>query len=404
MNIAVAAGLLTGFHAAGCASGTDPARERERFARNGTGDIVIGAPFPWSSRPDLLYGQGLQLALEQANAEGGVNGRKLRLRKVDDGGSTERARLVAQEFANDPSVVAVIGHHQSRVTTAAAPIYDLAGLVLLSATSTIRALPAQDYQHIFQTSITGLDVGRSMAEFALNRGCRLLAVYYSRDDWGRDLANAFEEFAASNGGQVVVRESTDPNQPTNPLGVTRVVTNWQERLLDAVFLATPHKQAVPIAIEMRKSGFRGPFFGSNALAASRFISEGGSAVEGTVFATSFSPDIPSPEVQRFTRAFEQRFGMKPSLTAARGYDAVRVLVHAMRESGSVLPSNVSAALRGVRDWQGVTGVFTFSDAGTLTDPTVTPAIIHDGQSHALVDRATAPACHPAGADTAVEDR
>jgi ABC-type branched-subunit amino acid transport system substrate-binding protein len=97
-------------------------------------------------------------------------------------------------------------------------------------------------------------------------------------------------------------------------------------------------------------------------------------------------------VHSFTQGFQQRFGEQPDETAALGYDAVRVLVHAMRASGSVVPGKVAESLRGVRDWPGVTGVFTFSDAGTRIDPTVNTAIIHGGRSHALVDVATAPAC------------
>ena len=390
--VMVATVLFTNFYAAGCSNDAEPTRQRERFARNSTGDIVIGAPWPWSARKELLYGQGLQLAVEQANAEGGVHGRKLQIRQVDDGGATDRARLVAQELADDPSVVAVIGHHQSRVTAAAAPIYDLAGLVLLSATSAIPALPEQGYQYVFQTIFTGHDVGRSMAKFALDRSCTRMAIYYSRDDHGRDLANAFEEFIVQNGGQIVARESTDPAEPAGPLGAARVVTSWQEQLIDAVFLATPYKQAALLAEALRKNGFQGPLVGSDALAARGFSETGGKAVEGTVFATSFSPDLPSPEVQRFRQSFEQRFAKEPSLTAALGYDAGRILVHALRQSASLLPSATADALRAVRDWAGVTGVFNFSNTGTLVDPTVNTAIVRAGQSHALVDVAAAPAC------------
>ena len=388
----VATTLIAGLGVSGCASGSDPSRDRERFANKGTGSVIIGAAWPWSARPDLLYGQGLQLAVEQVNAEGGINGRKLVLRQVDDGGMTDRARLVAQELADDPKVVAVIGHHQSHVTAAAAPIYELAGLVLISATSTIPAMPSQHYRYVFQTPFTGVDVGRSMANFALGRGCRRLAVYYSRDDHGRDLANAFEEYATAQGGQLVARESADPTVPSTALGVTRVVTNWREQVIDAVFLATPHKPAVALAIELRKSGFRGPLLGSDALGAPGFISSGSQHVEGTVFATSFSEDTPSKDVHNFTQAFQQRFGKQPDETAALGYDAVRVLVHAMRASASVAPSKVADALRGVRGWAGVTGVFTFSPAGTRTDATVNTAIIRGGRSQALVDPESAPTC------------
>lgn len=390
--IIIATGLFATVWPLGCANRGEPAHERERFAIKGKADLVIGAPWPWSARRDLLYGQGLQLALEQANAEGGIAGRKLKLEQVDDGGAVDRARLVAQQLVDDPTVVAVIGHHQSHVTAAAAPIYELGGVLLISATSTIPNLASQNYRLVFQTPFTGVDVGHSMAELALQRGCRRLAIYYSREDHGRALANAFEEYTAANGGRLIARESTDAADPAATAGVARVAAAWRSLPIDAVFLATPHKPALALALELRNQGFDGALFGSDALAAPAFVQTGRQSVEGTVFATAFSGDGPSREVQAFTRAFEQRFGKQPDVTAALGYDAVRVLVHAMRGTAAPTPANVAESLRGTREWPGVTGDFSFSNAGVRSDATVNAAVIRAGQARALDNDTALPTC------------
>src|SRR4051812_16143046 len=162
----VAAVLALAGAAQACGGGADPAAERLRRAESGKGDIVIGAAWPWAARSTLLFRQGLDLAAEEVNAKGGVLGRRLRIvaaggpaagggggpgevtarggvlgRRIrivaaDDHESVDEGRLVAQRFADDPDVVAVVGHLQSYVTIPAAPIYDLAGVVLLAPAAT----------------------------------------------------------------------------------------------------------------------------------------------------------------------------------------------------------------------------------------------------------------------------
>src|SRR5205809_1696457 len=105
---------------AGCGAWRTPAEERHARAALGRGDIVVAAVWPWELRKELRYGQGLDLAAEEVNAAGGVNGRHVRLVRFDDHGTVDEGRLVAQRVASDPDIVAVIGHLQSYVTVPAA--------------------------------------------------------------------------------------------------------------------------------------------------------------------------------------------------------------------------------------------------------------------------------------------
>ncbi|HEX6042398.1 ABC transporter substrate-binding protein, partial [Longimicrobium sp.] len=90
-----------------CGGGDDPASQRARRA-SGTGAIVIGAAWPWEMRgADILYGKGMDLAVEEVNQAGGVLGRPLKLLRLDDQASVDQGRLVAQELGRNPDVVAV---------------------------------------------------------------------------------------------------------------------------------------------------------------------------------------------------------------------------------------------------------------------------------------------------------
>ena len=114
----------------------DPATLRAERAAQAEGDLVIGVAWPWEARTVGLYAEGLDMAVEEVNADGGVLGRPIRLVRGDDGESVDGGRLVAQRFADDPDVVAVIGHLNSHVTIPAADIYERGGLLMLTPAST----------------------------------------------------------------------------------------------------------------------------------------------------------------------------------------------------------------------------------------------------------------------------
>src|SRR5690606_39739667 len=109
-------------------------------------EIVIGAPWPWEARSALGYSKGLDMAVAEINGAGGVLGRPLRIKRVDDRESVAEGRLAAQQLAEDREVVAVIGHLQSYVSVPAAAIYDMAGLVMIAPTSTDPRLTSQGYR------------------------------------------------------------------------------------------------------------------------------------------------------------------------------------------------------------------------------------------------------------------
>lgn len=374
--------------AAGCGGADDPIAQRLERAR-GTGEIVIGAPWSWEEMKDQAhYDKGMDLAVEELNAAGGVLGRRIKLLRMDDQGSVDHGRIVAQELGRNPDVVAVIGHLHSYVTVAAAPIYDLSGLLLVSATSTTPALTRQGYGRVFRTTFNDSDVGRQMAQYAYDQGHRRIVIYYSRDEYGRELANSFEEQLVQRGGEIANRESYDPNLSANPVAAEQTVNAWTSWEFDAVFIAGRGGQAGLLVKELRRRGIRVPVLGSDALATPVFVQTGGDAVEGTVIASAFNDEAPDPAVQRFNQAFHKRYGREPDAAAALGYDAVRVLAQAMREAGSAEPEKVAAAMRGLRGYPGVTGAFTFDKDGNLVGMPIRKVVVRDGGFHYLDEPAS----------------
>lgn len=375
--------------AVGCRASHSPAAERVERASRGVGDIVIGVAWPWAARKGVRYGEGLDMAVDEINAAGGVRGRQIVLRKEDDHEAVDEGELVAQRLANDPDVVAVIGHLQSYVAVPASAIYDLSGLLMIAPTATDPELTAHGYSRVFRATFTDAEVGRQMAEFAARQGYRRIGIYYIRSDYGRNLANAFEERANDLGLTIPVRQSYEPNDPAGSDSFGPALRGWSDAGLDAIFLAGEVPSAARAIVAARAEGLTVPIIGGDAMSSGELISVAGSAAEGTVVATAFHADEPRPEVRRFTVAFEKRYGAAPDAGSALGYDVIRLLASAMERAGSSIPDSVASALHAMHGWKGVTGEFTFDSEGNLVGRSIAKMVVRHGVFEYLSDSVAA---------------
>jgi branched-chain amino acid transport system substrate-binding protein len=347
---------------AACGRRPPVAEQRARLARAQTGDVTVAVVFPWQRIPDMRYGDGLQLAVDEINRSGGVNGRPLRIKKYDDQGSVDEGILVAQRIVAEPGVMAVIGHLQSYVTAPAAAVYEAGGLLLIAPTATDPALTSNGYRRVFRATYTDADSGQGVAEFMGHR-FRRVAICYVRNLYGRGLANAFERRASELGMVVADRQSYDPGERVTGRSFSTMIGDWKTLDLEAVFLAGEVPPAAFFVAEARRQGLTVPIVGGDALSTTDLMKIAGPASEGVVVATFFHPDEPRPEVQDFRRKFEARHRVTPDAAAAIGYDVIQVLAQAMRRARSVHPDDVARALRDGRPGDGVTGRFQFDDDG-----------------------------------------
>jgi branched-chain amino acid transport system substrate-binding protein len=373
--LALAASLQFG----GCGpSESANAAQAPRGAEN-AGDIVIGAAWPWVARKDILYRQGLEMAVDQINAAGGVKGRKLRMVFEDDNESVNDGLIVAQRLSSNPEVVAVIGHLQSYVTVPAASIYEGAGVLMIAPTSSDPALTSKGYRHVFRTISTDTETGRQMAEYAAHQGYRRVAIYYVRSDYGRALANAFEEHSTGLGISVTARASYEPSAMFDARSFEPTLLQWKLLEIDAIFLAGEVPLAGRLIAEMRRLGLDQPVLGGDAMSIPELVTGGGAAVEGTVVAAAFHRAEPRPEVARFTRAFQERYSTDPDPGAALAYDAVYALARALEHAKSGTPDDIARALRDLPAWAGVTGPIAFDDKGDLRSRDIIKLVVRGGR-------------------------
>lgn len=364
---------------AGCA-GDSLSETRAVMAVKNQGDIVIGAAWPFAKNDGGLW-QGIELAVGELNAAGGINGRQIQIIKKDDDASVTKGMAIAQEFAENPEVVAVIGHRNSYVTLPAASIYEKAGLVMLTPASTAPELTQQGYQYIFRSIPSDAEIARQLAVYGADRGFKRIAIYYVDDSYGRGLANAFEDSAVESGINVVDRISYYGDLK----GLDDLRRKWEALGYNAIFVADSAKGGAQFIVDARQAGIPVPFLAGNTMDSPAFYTLAGSAAEGTVVGTVFNPQASRPEVQKFSQAFKAKYQKDPTQYAAQGYDAVKLLAIAVQKAGSSESAKIAEALRGLKNLPGVAGLHTIDQNGDEKGELVVKKIVRNGKVEVLAE-------------------
>jgi branched-chain amino acid transport system substrate-binding protein len=355
--------------------------KRAKLATKAQGDIQIG--FVWSEKKGLWSGveKGVEFAAEQINAAGGINGRKLKIIKKYDHHSVNEGIKIAHEFANNLKINLVIGPFYSYIAIPSSSVYEFAGVLMLTPGSTTSRLTHQGFSHIFRMVPNNTQMGQVLARYAKKRGYKKVMILYTREEYGGDLANAFEKEAQAQGIQVENRISYLDEGKT----VYNILQNWHQFYkFDAIFLAGFLPQTAHIIKYARSIGIKQPIFGADDMTGKELIDIAGKSAEGAVGVLFFKLDAKRPIVKKFIQAYKKKYGVLPNEMDALGYDAVLLLSDAIAKTGTDNAEQVAKYLRSLKNWQGVTGKLSFDKKGDMvnTDNLVLEAV-HNGRFNAI---------------------
>lgn len=321
-------------------------------------EIVIGVAWPFETSNNL-FNEGIDLAVQEINSGGGINGRELRLLKADDGSNVEKGMAIAQSFVENKEIQAVIGHNNSFVSIPASAIYNNAGLVMLSPTSTAPDLTKNEYEYIFRNIPSDEEIAQQLAIHIAELGYRRMVIYYSDDSYGNGLSNSFEDHARAQGIMIVDRF----NDYTSLEDLRYLNKRWQALGIDGIFIAKNLPEGGQFIFDANQVGINVPFIAGNALDKPSLSKLGGKAAEGTIIGSVFNPHIDRPEVKSFTADFLEAYNEMPSAYAALGYDAVKMLAEAIENSDLNNPSTIAKELMNLGRWPGAIGIHEFNENG-----------------------------------------
>lgn len=318
-----------------------------------TDTITVGVAGPLGEWAGDMTKKGIDLAIAEINARGGVRGRRLEVKALDDSSSGVRAAAVAQQLVADPAVVGVIGHVTSGAMVAAAQVYD--GKLAAVATSATSPELTGISPWVFRVISSDSANGREIARFATARGHKRAAILYENDAYGRGLADAFRRGFA---GEIV---SMDPI--TGDLADAEPYIAYYKKLApDMVFVASRAPAGLQIIREAHRQRLAIDLIGGDGWAG---IVADTAQAEGAFVGTPFTAEDPRPEVQKFVADFRARYGVTPDKYSATGYDATMVLAQAIAAVGTDREAirDYLASLTDETAYHGITGVIRFGADG-----------------------------------------
>lgn len=338
-------------------------------AQGGGEPIKIGSLFSVTGPPAVVgdkMRKGLELAVDELNADGGVEGRRLEIVFYDPAGDTAKAvdqtrRLISRDDVD----VVVGGGSQSGIALAMQPLLQRADKLFM-ATEGAREIvqPADARPTTFKSTFNDTVVLQRTADFWAARGVRSVGFLPDTSGFGES-AKAELERLAPEAGLTVESESFDPTA-TN---LTPQLTNLRRGDPQAYVAWTTTPAATTFLRNARQLGLDallGLGFGS---ADPAFYEQAGDAARGALLSAGKLPiydrlpqgDPQKAVIARFVDAYEARYDEPANVFAAQAYDGVRLVAEAIRASGGDLSGAALAdALEGLGSYQGVNGDFRYT--------------------------------------------
>ena len=272
---------------------------------------------------------GAQLAVNDFNARGGVDGRRVELVVRDNRGDRERAAAVTRELV-DFGCVAIIGHLLSEMSVAALPVVQESDVVMVSPATATTAVSARDDQFLRIYP----DVQRMAERLARHvhdeRGLRRIALLGDRDN-GAFTETWFGSFADAlrDAGGTIVEQAYFHGSGSESFSAL------SEKLLavqpDGVLIIANAPDTGMLCQQLRKHGSDLPVFTSEWAFAGDLLRYGGQAVEGLTLFLVFDPEASGFDYQRFVAAYRDIFNETPGFAAVNAYDATRLTLTALQQ-------------------------------------------------------------------------
>ncbi|AJY18591.1 extracellular ligand-binding receptor [Burkholderia multivorans] len=311
---------------------------------------------------------GARLAVEEINEKGLVVGGqkvKLVLDAEDDAGDPRQATQVAQKLVDD-KVVAVVGHMNSGTTIPASKIYSDAGIVQVSPSATNPAYTQQGFKTTYRVVATDAQQGPALADYATKTlKVKKVAIVDDATAYGQGLAVEFEKQAKKDGIVVLSHDATN-DKATD---FRAILTKIKGEQPDVIMYGGLDATGGPFAKQAKQLGMVQKILAGDGLCADDLSKLAGEAADNVICSIAGSPLQKMPKGPAFTERYLKRFGTRPVLNSPFAYDAVYVIVEAMKRAGSASPDKILAAMPAT-DYQGVLGQTQFDAKGDLRHGTI----------------------------------
>ena len=339
-----------------------------------TNEIKIGGIFPLSGAV-AVYGveckNGIDLAIEEINAAGGINGKNVVLISEDDEGNPDKTVNAYQKLTSKDGAKIIIGSLTSGCTQAITNRAQAQKVVQIAPAATAPAMTdAGDY--IFRACFIDPFQGRVGGKFSAETlNAKTAAILYDTgNDYSVGLTENFEAAFTQAGGKIVAKEA----YTTNDKDFNAQLTKIKSANPDVVYLPDYYNVVALIAKQLRAQGIEAPIVGADGW--DGILGNSSAEVLNGFYSNHYATDSTDPAVQAFVKKFNDKYSKDPNSFAALGYDSVYILKDAIIKAGSDDATAVKEALKATNgDY--VTGHLTFDEKRNPIKSAVMLEIVKD---------------------------
>ncbi|NMD71342.1 ABC transporter substrate-binding protein [Bacillus sp. DNRA2] len=305
--------------------------------------------------------QGIDLAVAELNKDGGIDGKEIKLVKVDNKSEAAEATSAAIKLTSQDKVTAIIGAATSGNTVAQVQIANDNKTVLLSPSGTAPNVTVNEKgklnEYAFRTSYIDPFQGTVAANFAANELKVKTAVIFadSASDYAKGLAESFKKTFEAAGGKVIAEEAYMGKDTDFRSTLTRIKGKNPE----FIFIPGYYEEVGLIVKQARESGIDVPLMGADGWDSPKLVElAGAKALNNTFITNHYSSEDPDQKIQNFVKKYKEKYDASPNAFNALGYDTVYLLADAIERAGSTDSTKIKDALAKTKDLSLVTGSVT----------------------------------------------
>lgn len=301
---------------------------------------------------------GAKLAISEANAAGGIDGRKIEVSVFDDQGDPTTGTNLARKIASE-GYIAMIGTSESSVTQAMAPVLEQEKIPNITSGQS-DAMTQLGSKFLNLNGPTSTTYDETLAKYLVEtKGYKKFALISNNGSYGAGERKAFTAALSKRS----ITPSADQVVTPDQKDFSAALTTIRQKSPDVLFIGTEEVEAGLIAKQARELGIKAVFAGAAPLGTPVYVSTAGaSVVEGSVVSTPYLSNDASPAAQKFAAAYKKMFNETAELHGAKAYDGANILIQALKTSHVATGEKLAEAIRSTH-YKGLLGDFAYNDSG-----------------------------------------
>ncbi|WP_394828970.1 ABC transporter substrate-binding protein [Pendulispora albinea] len=330
-----------------------------------TGDKIVlghvgsltGNEATWGDTSD----KGFKLAIEEQNKKGGIKGKKIELKTLDDQGKPEEAAVATTRLITQDKVSVLLGEVASSRSLAMAPLAESNLVPMISHASTnprVTKDGSKTRSYVFRTCFIDPFQGTVMAKFT-HENLKITKVAVLKDvgnDYSVGLSQFFTDKYKALGGSIIAEQSFKAGDQDFKAQLTSIKTKNP----DAIYVPGYYTDVALIARQARELGMKQPLLGGDGWVSEKLFEIAKGALDGSYFSSHYSEDDPSPVVQEFIAKYKAAYnGSIPDAYATLGYDTARLTFDALERAKDLSGPSIRDAIEATKDFKVVTGSISF---------------------------------------------